>query len=163
MPSDPVEIVPSDEGWADRFRTFESMIRDALGVVAVRVEHIGSTSVPGLAAKPVIDIQVSVVDLDALDSYKPALEALGWPHRPHPEDPDRHVVEAGGVEERKHLLHRDFLRARSDVAAQYGELKVGLARELGNDRQAYQLAKSPFIAQLEADAERWAAETGWKP
>jgi len=141
--------------------------------MCLRVDHIGSTSVPGLAAKPVIDIQVSVADVEALDSYRPGLEGIGLLHRPHPEEPDRreffrppgprvvhvHVVAAGSAEERRHLLHRDYLRAHPEVAADYGALKRELAGTFREARQDYQEAKHPFLESMAADAERWAAAT----
>ena len=178
MPSSgPVEVLDYDPGWVARFEEHERQLRRVLGPLAVRVEHIGSTSVPGLAAKPVIDVQVSVPAIDDLSSYRPSLESSGFLHRPHPEVEEAreffrppgprvvhlHVVEAGGAVERRHLLHRDYLRSHPPVAAEYGALKKRLAADLREARQAYQAAKSPFLERLEVDAEAWAAASGWRP
>src|SRR5688500_18100804 len=84
--SGPVDVVPYDDEWVLRYAEYSARIRDALGALATRVEHIGSTAVPGLAAKPVIDVQVSVRELAALDDYKRGIESLGFIHRPHPEN-----------------------------------------------------------------------------
>ncbi|MGH9166085.1 MAG: GrpB family protein [Acidimicrobiales bacterium] len=173
--SGPVEVVDYDAAWEQRFVDYQARIHEALGGVAVRVEHIGSTAVPGLAAKPVIDVQVSVPEVAALDQYKPGLESLGFLHRPHSEDEEAreffrprgprvvhvHVVQAGGVEERRYLLHRDFLRAHSTVASEYGALKKRLAGELKDVRQDYQWRKSPFLEEMQLKAEEWAATTSW--
>lgn len=172
-----VEVLDYDDAWSAGFRSYESQIRSVLGAAAVRIEHIGSTSVVGLAAKPVIDIQVSVAALGDLESYKPGLEQLGWLHRPHPENEEPreffrppgprvvhvHVVESGSDVEREYLLHRDFLRANSDVAGAYGELKKRLAHDLHDDRQDYQWAKNPFLQEMRVQAEAWAAGVGWIP
>jgi GrpB-like predicted nucleotidyltransferase (UPF0157 family) len=162
--SGPVEVLDYDPSWALWFLDYAARIQRALGAVAVRVEHIGSTAVPGLAAKPVIQ-------------YKAALELLGFLHRPHPENDEAreffrppgprvlhlHVVGAGSVEERRYLLHRDFLRAHPSVASEYGALKRRLAGQLADARQEYQLAKNPFLKQMDRNANEWAVLTKWFP
>lgn len=172
-----MEVLDYDERWRDRFASYAVDIQRALGATALRVEHIGSTAVPGLAAKPVIDIQVSVPDLSDLDAYRLALESLGFLHRPHPEDEEPreffrppgprvvhvHVVEVESDVEREYLLHRDYLRSHEDVAWEYGELKKRLASELHDARQDYQWAKNPFLERMRSDAATWAQATGWSP
>src|SRR5262245_33351793 len=113
-PEDPevLEIVPYDPGWVRQFEEERARLQATLGEVALRIEHHGSTSVPGLAAKPVIDIQVSVQHLQPLARYAVLLAELGYIHVPHPDDafapffhrPARwphthhiHVVAAGGA------------------------------------------------------------------
>jgi GrpB-like predicted nucleotidyltransferase (UPF0157 family) len=128
-PPDPVEVVAYDPGWPERFSEWEAKLAEELGPVALRIDHIGSTSVPGLAAKPVIDIEVSVADLGAEVAYVPAVERLGvllggrddWhrffrPGPPGPREVQVHVVASGGAFERDHLLFRDYLRAQPEVA-----------------------------------------------
>ncbi len=173
--SGPVEVVDYDPSWDERFGEYAARIRGVLGALAIRVEHIGSTAVPGLAAKPVIDVQVSVPEVAALDRYKGALESLGFSYRPHPEIKEAreffrppgprvvhvHVVGAGSVEERRYLLHRDFLRAHRTVAFEYRALKRRLAGELAHARQDYQSAKNPFLEEMGRKAEEWAIATNW--
>src|SRR5262245_49578326 len=121
-----IEIVPYDPDWPAAFDAERRRIADALGALAIRIEHNGSTAVPGLSAKPIIDIQVSVSCLRPIDQYRPALEALGYIHVPHPDDAFApffhrpaewphthhiHVVEAGSAEEERTLAFRDFLRS----------------------------------------------------
>ena len=116
-----IEIVPYDEAWPRLFAAERDRLSAALGPIALRIEHNGSTAVPGLAAKPVIDIQVSVARLQPLDRYAPALQRLGYVHLPHADDAFApffhrpagwphthhvHVVEAGSAEERRTLAFR---------------------------------------------------------
>lgn len=171
---DPVEVVEPDPAWPERFADVRARIVDALGPVAVRVEHVGSTSVPGLPAKPVIDVQVSVDDVADESAYAPKLETLGWPMRARDEgtrffrDPSGaprrvhvHVCAAGSRWERIHLLFRDYLRAHPDQAAAYAELKRALASRHRDERVAYTEGKTAFVEATLERAEAWAAATAW--
>ncbi|GHO82493.1 hypothetical protein KSZ_04990 [Dictyobacter formicarum] len=95
---DPVWVVPYDENWPDRFQMLAQPLRQALGPVAMRIDHIGSTSVPGLAAKPIIDIQISVADFKPLHGYRKPLERLGYIfHADNAERTKRYFREAPGL------------------------------------------------------------------
>ena len=178
--SGPIVIVPYDSAWPALFRAVADPIRLALGDVAVRIDHIGSTAVPELAAKPVIDVQVSVREFEPLAPFRDPLVALGYVFRgDNPERTKRyfreapgtrrthiHVRRAGSWNEQFALLFRDFLRAHPDVAGDYAELKTGLAHEhslSGLNRHAYVEAKQPFIWATMARADEWAQVTGWEP
>jgi len=129
----PIIIVPYDARWREEFRGRGASLRSALGAVALRIDHVGSTAVPGLDAKPVIDIQVSVAALEPVERFRRPLETLGFEFLA--ENPDRtkrffrrpfenprthvHVRPAGSFDEQLNLLLRDFLRAHSDAAAEY--------------------------------------------
>ena len=141
-------IVEPDPGWTDLFEQYKAKLAYALGPVALRIDHVGSTAVPGLPAKPVIDIQVSVRDVTDESGYRPAIESVGWPLRAR--EPDHrffrppaseersvhvHVCSAGSEWEREHLLFVAFLRAHPEQAAGYGRLKRELARRFGRDRE----------------------------
>jgi GrpB-like predicted nucleotidyltransferase (UPF0157 family) len=171
---DAVEIAPYDPAWPARFEAHRRALAAALGDAPLRIDHIGSTAVPGLASKPVIDIQVSVRDVDRDEvRYRPALEALGLELRyREPEwayfrtmTPPRthhvHVTPAGSARERAQLLFVAYLRADPRRRDEYGALKAALATALRNDRLAYTEAKTEFIAATLTLAEAWAAETGW--
>jgi len=145
-----------------------------LGPVALRIEHVGSTSVPGLAAKPVVDIQVSVADLSDEDRYVPPCEAAGLQFRlrddehryfqpppGQPRDVHLHVCQQRSSWERVHLLFRDYLRFSPDAREAYAAAKREAARVWGNDRAAYTEAKSDVILAILDQAEAWAAATGW--
>ncbi|HVB21416.1 MAG TPA: GrpB family protein [Ktedonobacteraceae bacterium] len=176
---DPIWIVPYDDTWPHQFQQLAMPMRQALGPVALRIDHIGSTSIPQLAAKPVIDMQISVADFEPLDAFRVPLESLGSVF--HPENPELtkryfreapgqgrihiHVRRAGSFSEQFALLFRDYLRTHSDIAAQYAELKVKLAQQYYRveDREAYTEAKGPFIWSVIAQADDWAQQTGWIP
>lgn len=176
-----IEIVPYDAAWPLAFERERAELQDALGARALRIEHHGSTAVPGMAAKPVIDIQISVAVLHPLDAYAPSLAALGYTHRPHPDDAFApffhrpaewphthhvHVVEAGSGEERRTLAFRDYLRAHPAAARDYEALKRTLALRHGGrdarEREAYAIGKSEFIARLLDAAEVAAYYEGYQ-
>ena len=165
-------IVPYDPAWPSAFQAEAARLRDALGPLALRIEHHGSTAVPGLAAKPVIDIQVSATTLQPLAEYQERLQAAGYLHVPSeddarcpffhrpPEWPHTHhvhLVEAGGEEERRTLAFRDYLRDHPAAARRYETLKHSLAERFGGadaeSREAYARAKSEFVEEIVALAE----------
>jgi GrpB-like predicted nucleotidyltransferase (UPF0157 family) len=167
-----IELIPYEESWPSAFVMECKRIRSQFGDRAVRIDHVGSTSVPGLAAKPVIDIQVSVASLEPRGIYGADMRALGYAHvdlggfdrvypfftRPKqwPSTHHVHICEAGAEQERKHLAFRDYLRQHPCVAAEYLELKKALARiHVGathEERDAYSLSKSDFVNRVLAEA-----------
>lgn len=174
-------------GWPGEFRGEAARIRTALGDLALRIDHIGSTAVPGLAAKDILDIQVSVAALSS--AVIAALQAAGYPHRA---EIDRDHVPPGGItaagawhklyfresrgervvhihvritgqpNQRYALLFRDYLRAHPASAAAYAELKRRLAGNLA-DSDSYPDVKDPAVDLIYLAAEDWAAATGWQP
>jgi GrpB-like predicted nucleotidyltransferase (UPF0157 family) len=166
-----LEVVPYDPAWPAAFEAEAIRLRTALGTLALRIDHHGSTSVPGLGAKPIIDIQVSVTALQPMAAYRERLQAIGYVHVPHPDDsfcpffrrPPQwphshhvHVVEGGGAEERRTLAFRDYLREHAAAAREYEHLKQDLAMQLaassGESREAYAHAKTDFIERVVAIA-----------
>ncbi|MEO8423808.1 MAG: gamma-glutamyl-gamma-aminobutyrate hydrolase family protein [Actinomycetota bacterium] len=162
-------IVDYDPAWPAWFEEEAGSIRAALGRVAVKVDHVGSTSVPGLAAKAVIDIQVSVTTLIPRADVVDPLVATGYRHSIDPieteheflskgyDDGDArrvhiHLCEVGSEWERRHLAFRDYLRTHDDAAATYAALKRRLAAEHPRDIQAYVDGKTAFIRSTEARA-----------
>jgi N-methylhydantoinase B/oxoprolinase/acetone carboxylase alpha subunit/GrpB-like predicted nucleotidyltransferase (UPF0157 family) len=168
-----VVIVDYDPGWARRFDAERARLAAALGAVARRIDHVGSTSVPGLAAKPVVDISVSVDDPDDDAAVLPALTAAGYVlrviepghrlYRTPAADVHVHLWTAGSDDERRHLLFRDWLRVDADDRARYEAVKRELARRDWSDRQQYADAKTDVVAEIMVRAEAWAAATGWHP
>lgn len=159
----PVRIAEYDPRWASMFEEARREIVGRCGAAVVAVEHIGSTSVAGLAAKPVIDIMAAVESLGDAQALVGPLAAIGFEYVPKNEFPGRrffrrgrrgagthhlHVVERGGRQWRRHLLFRDYLRAHPETAAEYGRLKRELAALHGPDRGAYTDAKTPFIESV---------------
>jgi GrpB-like predicted nucleotidyltransferase (UPF0157 family) len=175
--SDPIAVVPYDPEWPKRFAELGRRLRDALGDAALRIDHIGSTAVPGLDAKPIVDIQISVASFEPLDAYLLPLERAGYVFRADNEDLTKryfrespgerrthiHVRRAGSWSEQAGLLFRDSLRAHPDDAAQYAELKRELADTHREDRVEYTDAKAPFIWNVMMRANRWSQDVGWEP
>jgi GrpB-like predicted nucleotidyltransferase (UPF0157 family) len=170
-----ISVVPYDPEWVDEFEREAAAIRDALSDVLVRVEHVGSTAVPGLPAKPIIDIQVSVANIRERESFVLPLERLGYLFAPDPDSPDYHffgkprerprryhvhVCAVGSGEEIRHLVLRDFLRSHSEEAGRYAEFKRALARRSHHDRLAYIEGKEPFMRDLERRAVAWSKARG---
>jgi GrpB-like predicted nucleotidyltransferase (UPF0157 family) len=172
--ADPVELVPYRADWAEAFEAWRKRLSDTLGAAAVRIEHVGSTAVPGLEAKPIIDIQVSVVEVEDEQAYVSAIEALGValrfrepghryfrPAGDQPRTVQIHVCNAGGEWEREHLLFRDYLRADEEARVAYVRLKRDLSERYRDDRLAYNEGKTGFILDMLREAEAWAERTGW--
>jgi GrpB-like predicted nucleotidyltransferase (UPF0157 family) len=174
---DRVEVVPYEPAWSAEFTALGRGLRDALDLVAVRIDHIGSTAVPGLAAKPVIDVQLSVRSLEPVDAFRVPLEGIGYVYRAdNPERTKRYFREAAG-RRRTHLhvrqlgtfsqqfplLFRDYLRRHPAAAAEYAAVKQRCAAEFRDDRVGYVEAKEAFVWDIIRRADAWAQRTGWTP
>jgi GrpB-like predicted nucleotidyltransferase (UPF0157 family) len=165
----PITLAEYDPAWAQLFATEEARIRSALGERARLVEHAGSTSVPGLAAKPIIDLDVVIADRADLPAVIERLRPLGYQHEGDlgvpgreafttpAEAPPHHlyVCAAGTPALDRHLAFRDALPADPAAAKAYGDLKRTLAARLSHDRNAYTEAKSTFIQQVLAALPGW--------
>ena len=168
-----VRVVPYDDHWPVRYETEAGRLRDALGEVAVRVHHIGSTAIPCISAKPIIDILIEVSDLAALDARSPRIVSLGYEakgefgipgrryFRRDNEAGDRtnqiHAFDVGSLQADRHLAFRDYLISHSQVALAYGELKQRLAERFPNDINAYMDGKDAFAKHHEREALAWRA------
>jgi GrpB-like predicted nucleotidyltransferase (UPF0157 family) len=159
---DAVTIAPYNPAWPARFNLERHLIKMALRDLDPQIEHIGSTAVPGLAAKPVIDMLVGVHSLADFAQHIARLTVYGYEYIPDYEAvlPDRrffkrmvagerthhvHVVEAGGLYWRRYLKFRDLLRADGTLAGRYAELKRRLAACFRYDRDAYTQGKTGFV------------------
>jgi GrpB-like predicted nucleotidyltransferase (UPF0157 family) len=175
----PVQIKPQDKGWAERFAVCADLVRGALGGYAVRVDHIGSTAVPGLPGRPHLDIQVSVAEPEAEEEYRGALERLGFAlwvreadrrvfvaapgvlpaHAPRCET-HVYVCRSGGVLEYDQLLLVQYLATHPERREQYADLKRRLAREFRDDPAAYAEGKRPFLRETVRQAHRAYVDLG---
>ncbi|MGH9098454.1 MAG: GrpB family protein [Acidimicrobiales bacterium] len=166
-----IVLVPSDRQWPATFEEHRARIVGALSSLAKRVEHVGSTSVPGLAAKPIVDIQVSIVNPEDESAYVPALEDAGYVLRVREPghrmlrttalDVHVHVCAVGSDWERRHLLFRDWLRRSDSDRALYAGVKAKLGTQAWPTMNHYADAKSPIIAEIMKRAEAWAATGDW--
>ena len=163
-----IEVVNYDSSWPADFEAERDVVRRALGDVATGIHHIGSTAVPGLAAKPIIDILLEVRDLAALDARNSDMEAIGYkpmgefgiPGRryfPKGGDNRSHQIHAflrGDANIDRHIAFRDYLRRHPEVAQEYAELKRRVARTCDNDLGRYCDGKDAYVKRLEAIAIR---------
>jgi GrpB-like predicted nucleotidyltransferase (UPF0157 family) len=166
-----IEIVEYRPEWAERFKTERDRIGSELGPRARTIEHIGSTAVPGLAAKPIVDIMVTVEDPDDESCYLPQLENVGYVVRVREgghrmlRNRDRHVHvhiwAAGSEDERRHRLFREWLRSSAEDRAAYERMKRDLAGRY-NDMNYYAQAKSNLVERIIERASRQKAPSDEK-
>jgi GrpB-like predicted nucleotidyltransferase (UPF0157 family) len=156
-----VRLVEYDSRWPVLFDDEQQRIRHYSGALALRLEHVGGTSIPGMSAKPVLDIAAGRPPGASIQGYVAALERAGYEHRGERGLPGRqffrrgeprayhlHLVEEGGSLWREYLAFRDYLRAHADVARQFAAVKRVLAGRFPEDREAYMNAKSPYIQEI---------------
>ena len=170
-----VIVVPYCEEWPELYQTEAEEIRGILGENLVDIYHIGSTSVPGLAAKPSIDIMPVVRHIALVDTCNAAFEVLGYEcmgefgipgRRYFRKGGDRrthqiHVFEVSNIHDiQRHLAVRDYLRAHPGTAEQYGSLKVKLAKQYPQDIEGYCDGKDAFVKRLEQNALVWYFDAG---
>jgi GrpB-like predicted nucleotidyltransferase (UPF0157 family) len=164
---EPVRIAPYDPAWPAAFEHERELLAEAIGRwVTGGIHHVGSTAVPGLDAKPVIDILVGVADLLSARACFDPLAALGYEHASYRAQemhwfckPSRsrrthhlHLVPTGSPRYRDELAFRDALRAEEELAGEYAALKRALAEAHEHDREGYTEAKSPFVERVLAHA-----------
>ncbi|HYW50892.1 MAG TPA: GrpB family protein [Gemmatimonadaceae bacterium] len=183
----PVVLSDSDLRWPAEYAALAVRLHAAAGAHAMRIDHIGSTSVPGLAAKDVIDIQVTVADIDDCDALVSALHTIGFrrgdviehdeardpaitPHQlrkrymREPVGEKRvhvHIRQQGMLRQRHALLFRDFLRATPEVREGYEMMKRRAAELFPRNIDGYLWLKAPIIHVIHVTAEQWAEATGW--
>ena len=159
--------------WPRMFEAETDMIREVFGDELLAVHHIGSTSVPGLKAKPIIDIMPLVKNIEIVDKFNDKMIALGYEpmgeygipgrrffrkggdHRTH----HIHIFQLGSTEVQRHLALPEYLLQHADDAKSYGELKESLAESFPNDIEAYMDGKNDFVKNLERKAIKWYMET----
>lgn len=158
---DKIEIVVYDDRWPGIFELERQAISEAMGGINFSIEHIGSTAVPGLYAKPIIDIMVSVDVLEDVREYNDIMRGLEYHNVPVDDDVERifyvkgmprthhlHIVPKGTWSHWKHILFRDFLRSHPEERERYGDLKRESARRFPYDRQAYVDSKEEIIEMI---------------
>jgi GrpB-like predicted nucleotidyltransferase (UPF0157 family) len=190
MASHRIALAPYDPAWQSQGAALINELRSSLGTAALRIDHVGSTAISGMAAKPVFDVQVSVGDLDgAAARFDAPLGALGFRRLPYEhdhvpvgraDDPDvwakrlwvrrgraepdanLHARATGSPNERVALLFRDWLRSHPAAVSAYSSFKLSLA-EAVPDLEGYTDLKDPIVDLILVAAEPWAHATGWSP
>jgi GrpB-like predicted nucleotidyltransferase (UPF0157 family) len=166
-----IVVVPYDPAWPELFREEAARVAAVFGDELLSIHHIGSTAVPGLAAKPIIDIMPVVRDVEQVDRLNEAMVALGYEPKGEFGLPGRrffvrynvegqrthhvHAYEPDNPEVVRHLDFRDYLIAHPEAAAQYAQLKQELAEQFRYEREQYTNSKTPFIKDIEQKARRW--------
>jgi len=159
---DSVIVVDYDPAWTSAFEKLRGQLAKSLGSLPVTIEHVGSTSIPGAAAKPIIDIDIVVQSKDSVRQAIRLLSKAGYRHlgdlgiagREAFESPaglpahHLYVVVAGNSEHVRHLLFRDHLRKHPEEVREYSDLKKSLAKKFRNDRDAYTEAKTEFVEEV---------------
>ena len=166
-----IVLVPHNPAWQEEFERESSAVAPAFGDLLVSLHHIGSTAIPDIEAKPVIDMLAVVTDIGGVDEQNPKFEELGYEAMGEFGIPGRryfrkdsvsgerthqiHAFQAGSPEVDRHLAFRDFLRAHPHHAKQYAALKRQLAEQYPNDMTEYTGGKSEFIKEMDARAAAW--------
>ena len=164
MKTKKVTVLPYDPQWKQNFEAIRKELASALGDLALRIEHVGSTSVENLAAKPIIDMDVVIRDTTPLDTVIAALAKIGYQHegnlgipqreafrydgKPHLQKHHLYVCPESSPELRRHTAFRDYLRTHPEDAAEYGRIKMEAAQLYPEDIEGYISYKGCFIALL---------------
>jgi len=170
-----IRVVPYDPAWPERFAAERDLLAPVFAPLDPVIHHIGSTAVPGLAAKPIIDVMIEVRAIEEVDGLDPEMRAAGFTpmgefgipgrryflHGLGPEEERSgqvHVFAAGAEDVNRHLVFRDYLIDHPGEAEAYGRLKTALARRHPDDIQAYMAGKDGFIKERQRRALRWKRE-----
>ncbi len=165
-----VEVVPYDPAWAKLFRAEVDVLTRVFGDQLVAIYHIGSTAIPGIVAKPVLDFLVEVHNIQKVDGLNTAMEKLGYQPRGEYGIPGRryfvkqtgevhthhvHTFQSGDPQVKRHLNFRDYLIAHPQDALAYSRLKEDLARRFPEDMDSYIAGKNDFIQHIDEKALQW--------
>lgn len=165
-----VKVVPHEPAWTETFEAEAAALRSVLGDEALAMHHIGSTSVPGLSAKPTIDVLIEVRKIEEVDDFDGTMAGKGYEAWGEYGIPGRrfftkdrgatritnvHVFEAGTPEVERHLVFRDYLIQHPEAARAYGTLKKNLAEKFPTDIESYMDGKDTFINETESEALSW--------
>lgn len=158
-----VRLVPHEKIWEENFEQEKIVLKNALGDLALDIQHVGSTSIPTIMAKPILDVGVGVKDVAALRATIPLLQQAGYDVGDKIEEKGEVLGRRGGDEIRTHLIHvevlgstnwdnhiifRDYLLAHPDVAKEYEQIKLKFQQEFANDRKGYVNAKIEFVQSV---------------
>ncbi len=165
-----VKVVPPNPNWPNLFRAEADRIAAVLGQEVIAIHHIGSTAIPGIKAKPVLDFLIEVKDIDQVDDFNAEMIKLGYQPRGEYGIPGRryfskktgsssshhlHTFQSGNPEVERHLNFIDYMRAHPEDAQTYSRLKEELARKFPEDIEGYIEGKAGFIKKIDKKAKIW--------
>lgn len=164
-----VEVAPYDDNWKLIFIQEANIIKNVLKQEIIRIDHIGSTAIPGIHAKPIIDIMGEVRKIERVDHYHQEMKKLGYEAKGENGIPGRrffikggderthhvHIFQTGRVEIERHLAFRDYLIAHPEEAQKYSELKQHLAKQFPADIESYIEGKDAFVKEMNRKAMIW--------
>lgn len=164
-----VKVKPYNEQWFSMFEEEENKLHEIFGSEIIEIHHIGSTSVNGLKAKPIIDIMPVVRDIKRIDEFNTAMVTIGYEPKGENGISGRryfqkggdnrthhvHIYELGNPEIKRHLVFRDYLRAHPDTAKKYGDLKEELSQRFPYDIESYVKGKEKLVLEIELKAVTW--------
>ncbi len=168
LPRTIVRLIPYNEKWIEAYKTEEKFLRESLGDLIIDIQHVGSTSIPGLLSKPVIDIAVAIKSLSESEKCIELFTKLGYEYRDNVNIPGLHFAK-GGPDNRTHYIHveelndnqwynhilfRDYLRVHPETLAEYAVLKIQLAEKFADDRILYGHGKDMFITKIIEEAKK---------
>lgn len=158
-----MKLVPYQPQWKAAFETEAELLRSLIGDAALQIEHIGSTAIPGMCSKPIIDLMVAIEDLNAAHNWITKLEQQSYEFRPNVAPPDRlffakgersnrthhlSVTEPDSVFFREKILFRDYLSNNDEAFDEYEELKTKLAEKFADKRENYTYGKEQFVRRI---------------
>ena len=164
-----IHVLTYDPKWKKEFETEANILRNVFGNLLLDIYHIGSTSIPNMNAKHIIDIMISVSDIEAVDSLNDKMKRNGYESRGEQGIPGRryfrrglpqhthhvHVYQIGNPDIERHIAFRDYLIAHSDRATEYSKVKASLAKQFRYDPNSYNKGKSDLATQIESEALQW--------
>lgn len=164
-----VTVLPYDKQWILLFAEEADELKNMLGEQVVSVHHFGSTSVPGLEAKPIIDIMIVVKDISLVDEFNSEFQNFGYEGKGENGISGRryfqkggdnrthhlHIYQTGSPEIERHLAFRDYLRTHSDAMKEYGELKNRLSQQFPYDIESYIMGKENLALKIQQEAIDW--------
>ncbi|MGM0834842.1 MAG: GrpB family protein [Bacillota bacterium] len=162
-------VVDHNPFWMEQFQSEKKLLKEVFGKAAVNIHHIGSTAIPSIKAKPIIDILIEVPALGEVDQLNTRLEEFGYEAKGENGIAQRRYFQKGGIERthhlhcflsdhpevKRHLNFRDYLIAHPEKAREYSDMKHLLSVENDGDREAYLSGKEPIIKQFDKEAEKW--------
>ena len=158
-----VKLSSYNDEWPKIFEREKVLLSSALGDLVIDIQHIGSTSIPGMPSKPIIDMMASIPDFRSIDKYIQPLKKLGYEDRGQQGVPDRHIFVKGDEARRthhlnlterdssfwkEHVLFLDYLRTHKEAVDEYAKLKTELAKSFPDDRNSYASAKAEFVKKI---------------